>query len=231
MSDISYWKYVDVFTIHQAACLWGGMDPARNSKWSSTLSSQVIAIKQMLVGAAISGELNADSSRNYSASIGDLSDSLVSRADLIEFARQKELFPAFLFDTFLTEHIGIAESISPNKDPLDELLDTLTKVPFTPPPPRAEPINNKNPKSLPAPKPNEKNRGGRPQEYDWDSFTMEIVRLANGLDGLPDKQADLIRMMLQWFTDTYGAEPAESSVKERVSKIYNYLEKAKNPSG
>lgn len=73
-------------------------------------------------------------------------------------------------------------------------------------------------------------KGGRPQEYDWDSFMLEIIRRANLPDGLPERQAELIRDMLQWFNDGFGAEPAESSVKSRVSRIYKYLREAKNPS-
>jgi hypothetical protein len=71
------------------------------------------------------------------------------------------------------------------------------------------------------------NRGGRPAEYDWDTFVMEVIRRAN-LDGLPEKQADLIREMLVWFQTIFGQEPAESAVKKRISKIYSYLAKAKN---
>ena len=67
------------------------------------------------------------------------------------------------------------------------------------------------------------NVGGRPAEYDWDSFMLEIIRRANTPDGLPDSQAELIREMLQWFTDKFGSEPAESSLKLRTSKIYKYL--------
>jgi hypothetical protein len=57
---------------------------------------------------------------------------------------------------------------------------------------------------------------------------MEIVRRANLPDGLPDTQADLVRDMLTWFQTTYGQEPADSAVKARISKIYRYLEEAKN---
>lgn len=71
------------------------------------------------------------------------------------------------------------------------------------------------------------NRGGRPSEYDWDSFMLEIIRRANSLDGLPDSQAELVRDMLQWFSITTGLEPAESSIKVRTSKIYKYLNESK----
>lgn len=57
---------------------------------------------------------------------------------------------------------------------------------------------------------------------------MEIIRRANTPDGLPATQADLIRDMLQWFVETEGKEPAESAVKSRISKIYKYMDEAKN---
>jgi hypothetical protein len=56
---------------------------------------------------------------------------------------------------------------------------------------------------------------------------MEIIRRANLPDGLPDTQADLIRDMLAWFLDATGREPAESAVKQRISKIYAYLREAR----
>lgn len=84
-----------------------------------------------------------------------------------------------------------------------------------------------NPPTKPAVSP--VNVGGRPAEYDWNSFTFEIIRLANHPDGLPETQAELIHEMLAWFSITYGTEPAESSVKQRISKIYKYLAKDKNP--
>jgi hypothetical protein len=41
-----------------------------------------------------------------------------------------------------------------------------------------------------------RNAGGRPRVYDWNSFNLEIIMIANGRDGLPDIQADLERHML-----------------------------------
>lgn len=70
--------------------------------------------------------------------------------------------------------------------------------------------------------------GGRPQLYDWDLFHAEVVRVANEPDGIPDKQADLVRHMLSWYSDRGEKEPAESSVKAKISRIYKYLDKAKN---
>jgi len=76
-----------------------------------------------------------------------------------------------------------------------------------------------------------RSRSGRPQEYDWDAFVIEIIRIANSPDGLPVKQSELIGAMLQWCESTWGKQPAESAAKAKVSGIYNGLglgKKAKN---
>ena len=70
--------------------------------------------------------------------------------------------------------------------------------------------------------------GGRPPEYDWDAFTIEIIRIAD-LDGLPDRQSELIDTMLQWCENTWGKQPAESSVKARISQIFNGLGRGRKP--
>ena len=73
-----------------------------------------------------------------------------------------------------------------------------------------------------------KNKGGRPREYDWDAFMIEIIRVANSPDGLPDTQAELIRDMLQWCENNWGKQPADSYVRSKISLIYNGLADAKN---
>jgi hypothetical protein len=72
-------------------------------------------------------------------------------------------------------------------------------------------------------------KGGRPLKYDWDAFTIEVIRTANSPDGLPESQAELIIKLLQWCEDNWGKQPADSSVKSRVSKIYNDLGMGQKP--
>jgi hypothetical protein len=73
-----------------------------------------------------------------------------------------------------------------------------------------------------------RNKGGRPPEYDWDAFTVEIIRIAD-LDSLPETQSELISKMLEWCERTWGKQPAESSVKARISRIYNGLGRSRKP--
>lgn len=207
MVAVSNWMHVDVFTVDQAAALWCEFDPTNVSLLSYKNPPEFAATKQLLVGAILARDIYCDSSHNYLHQIGDYSTSLIPRSELEKFARKKGLFPAFLFDTLAP--FEKAES------PLDRLNSLAAKM--TPVPPPVQPAN----------------LGGRPTEYDWDSFMLEIIRRANMPDGLPDSQAELVRDMLEWFTAASGSEPAESSVKLRTSKIYKYLSeekgKVKNP--
>lgn len=187
--------HTDIFTVAQAAALWCGYDPSRLSGVDQLDPPEFVAVKQMLAGAIIGGQLIADDSRNALNLIGKHDDSLVKRADLEAFAKSRDLFPAFLFDTLAPFPEKVFRSNVTAATP------TVAPIPVPPPP----------------------NKGGRPAEYDWDSFTMEIIHRANTPDGLPDTQAELTREMLSWFSDTCGHEPAESSVKVRISKIYSYL--------
>ena len=76
-----------------------------------------------------------------------------------------------------------------------------------------------------------KSKGGRPREYDWDAVTIEIIRIANSPDGLPESQAALVEQLLQWCENTWGKQPAESSVKARTSKVFRALGLGQKPPG
>ena len=67
---------------------------------------------------------------------------------------------------------------------------------------------------------------GRPTKFDWDAFHRKIVLIANTPDGLPEKQADLEKMMLQWCENTWGKQPGQSTVREKLSPIYRELKKS-----
>jgi hypothetical protein len=68
-----------------------------------------------------------------------------------------------------------------------------------------------------------RNKGGRPTEYDWNGFTLEIIRIAAGIDGLPDTQAELANKMREWFIDKYDEHPANTTLEDRIRKIYQYV--------
>jgi len=202
MDNQSNWLLVDAFTVDQAAALWCGFDPSKFKVFDFQAPSEVLAVKQMLTAAIAGQALIADSSSESYSNIGNYSKSLITRENLQEYAKSKSVFPAFLFDT-LAPFTALPNSLGVSKS-LQAKQASQTKV--------------------------EANPGGRPTEYDWDGFTMEIIRLANTPDGLPETQAELNQIMLQWFNNSYGKEPAESSVKSRISKVYKYLREGKNPT-
>ncbi|MEQ1942336.1 hypothetical protein ABMA32_07915 [Mesorhizobium sp. VNQ89] len=217
MTLVSHWMHVDLFTVEQAAALWVGYDPAAISPVKSLRPSEFVAATQMITAGIRSGEITADFSTNAYAVIGDHSKSLISRADLEAFARKRALFPAFLFDTLapLEGTGGLAIGRQPAR------LQTLAT-----PSQSATPYSELS--ASPTPVPPASNRGGRPPEYDWNSFALEIIHRANQPDGLPERPAELVRDMLAWFQAESGKEPAESSVRERISKIYKYMADRRN---
>ena len=72
---------------------------------------------------------------------------------------------------------------------------------------------------------------GSPEQYPWDEFYIQIIAIAQTLDGLPTgygAQAELQRTMLQWCEDNWGCQPSVSWVKARISKLYRQLKLASN---
>lgn len=67
-------------------------------------------------------------------------------------------------------------------------------------------------------------RGGRPPKYKWDEFYLELIRLANTPDGLPEKQADLERHMAEWCALAWGQEPAPSVIRSKLAPLYKRTE-------
>jgi hypothetical protein len=63
------------------------------------------------------------------------------------------------------------------------------------------------------------NAGGRPRKWDWDGFARELVRLANTLDGLPDRPATT-KHMKEWCALEWGDEPADSVIRDRIARLY-----------
>jgi hypothetical protein len=73
-----------------------------------------------------------------------------------------------------------------------------------------------------------KNKGGRPAQYDWNRFTLEIIRIAH-FDALPDTQAELANKMRDWFISEIDEHPADTTLDDRIRPIYQYLEKPRKP--
>lgn len=102
MAFADEWLHVDHFTVDQAAALWADIDPSTfNVVQNVDKNPRTAAIKQMIVGAIMSGKMPHDASANIMASIGTHGTTLVSRDALKALAVSKGTRPKFLFDTIL----------------------------------------------------------------------------------------------------------------------------------
>lgn len=66
-------------------------------------------------------------------------------------------------------------------------------------------------------------RRGAPVQYDWEGFWVEIARLANTPDGLPQgagAQTQLCGLMEEWFEDNAGKSPSASEINKRLKRLY-----------
>jgi len=75
-----------------------------------------------------------------------------------------------------------------------------------------------------------KNLGGRPAQYDWNLFTLEIIRIAATPDGLPETQAELAEIMRKWFIDLFDNHPADTTLADRIRTIYQYVKQPRKPA-
>lgn len=85
--------------------------------------------------------------------------------------------------------------------------------------PIVEPLSTTRKLSVHAIKALPRSLGGRPALYDWDSFVREVVRIADHPDGLPSR-TQLAKDMATWCLATWGREPAESLIRDKIAKIY-----------
>jgi len=64
------------------------------------------------------------------------------------------------------------------------------------------------------------NRRGRPKKHNWEAFLQEVARMANRPDGLPERMGHLEKIMAQWCLETWGCEPSESQIREKLTPLY-----------
>jgi hypothetical protein len=93
-----------------------------------------------------------------------------------------------------------------NPPPQFELRSELAQLPAT-----------EHPESI------RKDRGGAPRKFDRDLFFIEIVRIANTPDGLPDRR-DLARHMADWCAKNFEEPPAENTIRAWLAKVCDRLD-------
>jgi hypothetical protein len=70
-----------------------------------------------------------------------------------------------------------------------------------------------------------KNPGGRPRKYNWDDFYIELIRLANNPDGLPERD-ELNRHMNDWCANNFVKQPEGSQIRNRLYGVLKAIEKS-----
>ena len=65
---------------------------------------------------------------------------------------------------------------------------------------------------------------GRPAKWDWASVLEHLIGKAQTPDGLPSgpgAQAEIERMIADWFMETEGGCPSESQIRHRAQRVMN----------
>lgn len=69
---------------------------------------------------------------------------------------------------------------------------------------------------------NKRKISGRPRKWNWDGAMCAVIAKANSLDGLPERhgaQAEIGRMLSQWFLENQGGEPVASEIGLKAAMI------------
>jgi hypothetical protein len=69
-----------------------------------------------------------------------------------------------------------------------------------------------------------KARTGRPEEFPWDDIWIETCRRIH-TNGVPRTQAELIAYLQQWCEGEFGKQPADSTLKLKIRKLFAALER------
>lgn len=196
------WRLVDQFKVVQAGYLWNGYEPPNDSiteRLKQPRPAEVAAIIQALLGAVNLGTLKARFENNMRPLMDHEFSTLIDRDELKRFSEFKKVYPAFLFDTVAGS--TTAEGTSPEPQKTSSSANSATDIDDE-----------------------DAIKRGRPAEHDWDSMYGEIVRIAD-MDGLPGTQGELKDILLVWFSENYGIEPGESTIRRRLKPIYEHLKK------
>ena len=65
-------------------------------------------------------------------------------------------------------------------------------------------------------------RGGRPAQYDWEAFWIEVCRRVHE-DGVPESQAELVGKMLDWFIGRAQGSIDPRTIEKKIAKLLAVL--------
>jgi hypothetical protein len=65
-------------------------------------------------------------------------------------------------------------------------------------------------------------RGGRPEKFSWDDIWIEACRYIHE-DGVPATPSELMRHLQQWCEIQFAEQPADSTLKSKLRKLYAAL--------
>ena len=83
-------------------------------------------------------------------------------------------------------------------------------------------LGNFKPPTPSVPKTRQDARGGRPQKFSWDEIWIETCRYIH-YEGIPTTSASLMRHLQQWYENRFGEQPADSTLKPKLRKLYAAL--------
>jgi hypothetical protein len=97
--DLSAWELVDEFSLHEAALLWAGYDPAVTGYLVSDARPVLTGLKQAIIAGRLELEgMEADRVREFFGSFSEIpDDGRVTREALRNYAEGKKKYPDFLF--------------------------------------------------------------------------------------------------------------------------------------
>jgi hypothetical protein len=59
----------------------------------------------------------------------------------------------------------------------------------------------------------------RPPKFNWDQFWLEIVRMANTADGLPEDRAELLRHMTDFCVTGFSDPPGAAVIRDKLAML------------
>jgi hypothetical protein len=72
-------------------------------------------------------------------------------------------------------------------------------------------------------RPRSKNSGGAPRKF-ADDLLIEIIKIANGIDGLPEDKQDLVRQLRACYLPSWGDDlPSGSTIQRIVDMVYKRI--------